>query len=81
MRRIVEDLFMVTLIVFVVMGTISVLLQAACVVIGNGAFSVWIADNVLSVASKIAGICGTLTFLWLMMFGKGFGPVDEGETE
>ncbi|HJB08740.1 MAG TPA: hypothetical protein H9716_12900 [Candidatus Enterocloster faecavium] len=81
MKKIVENLFMLTLIIFVVMGTVSVLLQAICVVIGNGAFSVMIADTVLDVASKIAGICGTITFLYLMMFGKGFGPMEEGEEE
>lgn len=70
---------MLTLIVFVVMGTISVLLQGVCVIIGNGAFSVLIADTVLSVASKIAGVCGTITFLYLMIFGKGFGPMEEGD--
>ena len=79
MKRMIENLFMFSLIVFVALGMLSVMLQALCIVIGNGGVSVLIADTVLETASKIAGICGTITFLYLMLFGKGFGPMEEEE--
>lgn len=81
MKRIAENLFMLTLLAFVIIGTVSVLLQAVCVIIGNGAFSVLIAGTALDFACKVAGICGTISFLYLMFFGKGFGPLKEGEDE
>ncbi len=72
MKRITETSFAVLIAVFIMMGTISVILQGICTVIGNTALSVFLADTVLVYANILAGIAGLLSFLYLMFFGNGF---------
>lgn len=78
--KLIKNLFTITLAIFVVVGSISVFIQIFCILTGNFELSIFVRENIQSFVIATSGICGLLSFAYLMFSSKE-KQLDEEEIE